>query len=247
MKNHTSTIASILLSLALNSNAQIYQWSGNGHYYEPVATTTNISWIAASNAAVAAGGYLATITSSDENDFVYSLIVTNDEVWQTNPGGPLGPWIGGFQTNGSSEPAGGWTWVTGEPFSYSNWRNGEPNNSGGDENYLEFIGNGSVKTAQWNDLPNDGPPIYNGYIYGVNGYIIEFDSAPPPIVSIFTAVEINWLALTNVSYQVQWSSDLGSTNWTNLGASVQGASTNTSVFDSTRYSSKRFYRVEVSP
>ena len=48
-------------------------------------------------------------------------------------------WLGGFQDLTSpnySEPSGGWTWVTGEPWSYTNWFPGEPNNTGGGEDYL---------------------------------------------------------------------------------------------------------------
>ena len=42
-------------------------------------------------------------------------------------------WLGGFQdTNdpGYYEPDGAWKWVTGEPWSYANWKLGEPNDTG---------------------------------------------------------------------------------------------------------------------
>jgi hypothetical protein len=73
---------------------------------------------------------------------------------------------------------------------------------------------------------------------------VILNTSPSPTVFIYSAVEVNWLALPNVNYQVQWSSDLSSTNWQSLGAPVTGAGTNVSIFDSTRYSSKRFYRVQ---
>jgi hypothetical protein len=46
---------------------------GNGHYYEAVLVGDRITWEAARDAAQAKGGYLATITSEDENSFVESL------------------------------------------------------------------------------------------------------------------------------------------------------------------------------
>jgi hypothetical protein len=65
-----------------------------------------------------------------------------------------------------------------------------------------------------------------------------------PIISMFPAVEIDWFAYSGVSYQVQWVTNMISTNWTNLGTPVFGTGTNISVFDSTRGYEKRFYRVE---
>src|SRR5436190_21444639 len=49
------------------------QWTtaagGNGHYYQVVSVTNGISWQQARNAAASMGGYLATVTSAEENDF----------------------------------------------------------------------------------------------------------------------------------------------------------------------------------
>ncbi|MFO0829194.1 MAG: right-handed parallel beta-helix repeat-containing protein [Phycisphaerales bacterium] len=63
-------------------------------------------------------------------------------------GAPLNVWIGGSQATGACEPGCGWTWVSGEPWSYTNWASGEPNNQG-DEAGLEFYASGPV--GQWND------------------------------------------------------------------------------------------------
>jgi hypothetical protein len=41
------------------------------------------------------------------------------------------------------EPDGGWQWVTGEAFSYTNWRLGEPNNNG-DENRIQYFGDQAI-------------------------------------------------------------------------------------------------------
>ncbi len=83
---------------------------GNGHTYRVVATSTVISWDAANAAAIGAGGYLATITSAAENAFVFSLI--DEPTYWNQAGNGHGPWIGGYQLRGASEPDGGWSWVT---------------------------------------------------------------------------------------------------------------------------------------
>jgi hypothetical protein len=87
------------------------------------------------------GGYLVTITSAAENNFIFNL-------W------PSG-WIG--LTDEVVE--GQWRWVNGEPYSYSSWNPGEPNNAG-NEDYVQFVGGG-----KWNDLPNNQ----------ALPYVIEFD------------------------------------------------------------------------
>ena len=85
-----------------------------------------------------ANGHLVTLSSQAENEFVWSNIVGD----QSRPG-----WLGGFQPDGSAEPDGGWQWATIEPFTFTNWSSGEPNNQfqphfPAYEESLHFTGNG---------------------------------------------------------------------------------------------------------
>src|SRR5439155_17323152 len=101
----------------------------NGHWYQAVQSPSGLSWYQAQAAAVALtyGGYpghLLTITSADEQAFIErSLPVARELYW----------WVGAYQDKTApdyGEPGGGWRWVTGEPFFYSHWYPGEPNNDG---------------------------------------------------------------------------------------------------------------------
>lgn len=144
-------------------HAQWFQWSGNGHYYQIVLISgTDHSWHAAREQAFLMAGPqgqmvdLATLTSAAENDFVFGL--ADDPIyWAIDAANNnQGPYLGAFQPDGSPEPAGGWQWVDGEPWVYTNWAGGEPNNSGGAENVLQMFAGGSARAATWNDV-TDGP------------------------------------------------------------------------------------------
>lgn len=140
---------------------------GNGHYYRAVLVPEGITWDDANRRAKAEGGYLVTVTSTAENQFVYGLVAGDDGYWIFDSNA-YGPWLGGYQPTGSSEPSGGWTWVTGESFSYTNWWAGEPNNGGSAdaEESLHFIGGNALKSPDWNDAPHD---------MMAKGYIAEFN------------------------------------------------------------------------
>jgi len=105
------------------------QQNYNGHSY--YRSTGSAFWTDARNACTNMGGYLVTVTSAAENNFIFGL-------W------PSG-WIG--LTDEVNE--GVWRWVTGETYSYTSWNPGEPNNAG-NEDYVQFVGGG-----KWNDLPNN--------------------------------------------------------------------------------------------
>jgi hypothetical protein len=98
----------------VNSNAAPVQWKvedgGNDHWYEAFVSPSWILWSDAATAANQFGGYLATITSAEENDFVYQLI-ENEAYWtdaQSIPGDLDGPWLGGYKLSNE------WHWVSGE-------------------------------------------------------------------------------------------------------------------------------------
>lgn len=163
------------VALAASGSGALKQWTvadgGNGHFYEAVAVPSVITWQQANIAAEAAGGYLVTITSEAENNFVFDLI---DEPAYWNPSYNLrGPWIGAYQPEGAPEPDGGWEWVSGENFDYANWDTGQPNNSGGLENRIHF-GNRPGRTPTWNDVPQDFPEI--------KSYVVEYVPEPATII-----------------------------------------------------------------
>ena len=121
-------------------------------------TTDFATWTEARDNAAAAGlngvpeitGHLATITSQEENDFIFALLTSTS-------------WLGGSD----NEVEGEWRWVegpeAGEQFwqglaggapvngAYTNWAPGEPNQffgPGNPENYAHMRADGL-----WNDLP----------------------------------------------------------------------------------------------
>ena len=114
------------------------QQNFNGHSY--YRSTGSMTWTDARQACINMGGHLVTSTTLAENNFLFNL-------W---PNG----WIG--LTDEVNE--GVWRWVTGEPYTWSYWNGGEPNNAG-NEDYVQFVGGG-----RWNDLPNMSLP-----------YVLEFD------------------------------------------------------------------------
>jgi len=145
---------------------------GNNHAYEVITVQGGIIWSDASLAATNRGGYLATATSRNENRFIFSLARQHTNVWY----GGYGPWLGGFQPPGSPEPAGGWAWVTGEPFLFQNWATGQPNNNGG-EDRVHFGGQASPSEV-WNDLGQNATNF-------ARGYVIEYE--PPAAVLTLVA------------------------------------------------------------
>ncbi len=176
-------------SLVLGSQAAAdpMQWSENGHWYMPVSGLSFISWDEANAAATNLGGYLVTITSNEENAFVFGLI-DDEAFWFLFQGAnQSGPWIGGFQPEGASEPAGGWAWVTGEPFVYSAWGSGQPNNATAPgQDRIHFWSPTTRTAATWNDL-------FSGNTNDVLAYVVEWDDS-----SAFCPTDINGSGAVNV-------------------------------------------------
>lgn len=118
-----------------------------GHHY--ALYKGNTTWSAARDYCQALGGHLATITSAEEQAFIDSLNTDNIRMW-----------IGGYRDDQHN-----WYWVTGEPWSYTNWGDGEPNNSG---NVVSNENCVAVWPSFWNDMNDHNT-------YETEGFICEWD------------------------------------------------------------------------
>jgi hypothetical protein len=161
----------LLLAIGGQMLAQPEPWThpdGSIHYYNAVAAPAGINWAAASDSARARGGYLATITSQPENDFVFGLVCSCD-YWYSRPGSHVwaGPWLGGRQRFGAPEPDSGWEWVTGEKFSFVNWSPGQPNNVG-DQDAINFGESPYFWLPTWNDVSSLDTAL--------RGYVVELSA-----------------------------------------------------------------------
>lgn len=129
----------------------------NGHYYS--VFNDNVTWEEAKTFCEKMGGHLVTISDSEENEFVKSLISTQEKGMY---------WIGLTSKNGS------WEWVNGESYNYKNWAPNQP--SGGNEYYGEIYSRtfNDASAGNWNDLNGTSPDI-SYYSIKNTGYICEFD------------------------------------------------------------------------
>lgn len=151
-------ILAIAGSMSTVAQAVPITWATNGNTYEFIFA--NVTWTSAKAIAEASlfdgrAGHLVTITSAAENDFVANLFA-----------GDFRAWIG--LTDAASE--GNFEWVTGEALSFTNWSGGEPNNSGGNEDFVELFASNDA----WNDRPNTPFSPLN------SAYIIEWDAVSVP-------------------------------------------------------------------
>ncbi len=159
-KESTMQIRSVVVVAALglaslaHGQSPAVQWrtqdGGNGHWYRLEVRTSSLDWNQARNHSESLGGHLATITSSAEDAFVRAVASQSIAFDYF-----VGPWLGGFQDSEAKdyvEPAGGWRWVTGEPW-FAGWYAGEPNDGGTGEDFLHFAGTApSFPDLNWNDF-----------------------------------------------------------------------------------------------
>ena len=157
-RSSSISVATLVASVALLAGlagAQPEPWvhpDGSIHYYHALSTPSGLNWNFAWDSALGHGGYLATITSQVENDFVFSL-VDSSIFWYMRPGNRhlAGPWLGGTQDFASQEPDSGWHWVTDETMDFVNWYPGQPDNQGGNENALHFGESLLTRVPTWDD------------------------------------------------------------------------------------------------
>jgi hypothetical protein len=139
---------------------------GNGHAYQAVAVADTIGWNEAQVWATERGGHLATVATEAENQFVFRL-VDDERYWSNNSGHHVGPLLGGRrETDGVGREI--WRWVNNEgAFTYTNWGTDQPNNNGGNENYLAYYSGQdlTVRRATWNDASANAT---------IRGFVVEY-------------------------------------------------------------------------
>ena len=155
-------------------------------FYRPIstgATYLNARTLASQQTFKGQQGYLVTITSADEDAFIFNNVpqtniwfalsdAASEARWTIDAGPEAGTLIkiNNGQLNGNI------------PGQYNNWAPGEPNDSG-NEDYAVTKWNGS----QWNDLPN----------HFSNPYVVEFGTWTNPDDATFTEFYTNSVTHSN--------------------------------------------------
>ncbi len=184
------TVFVVVLSLFVGVGravAEPVEWEigdgGNGHFYDYVAG--RIRWSEAKAAAEetlfeGVPGYLVTITSEPEKEFLRNHV--------PKPGWRA--WLGGFQDTTApdyAEPGGGWRWITGETWDYTNWASPEPNNFLGGEEFLEMDrAANSPDSFGWSDQAD--------YESTNSGYYVEYAVPEPSACILLTIGAVGLLA-----------------------------------------------------
>ena len=154
---------------ALSANSTFFEvktYNGHAYAFYPTAMT----WLNAEKFCNDNGGYLVTITDQQENDFIINSIGNLSNLKNCY-------WIGLLKDGNT------WKWDNGEPFSFDNWAQDEPNSyNGKNESYVHLFGkqpsNKNKHIGDWNDSANDGAS-YAGDFYQLQnfGFICEWDDA----------------------------------------------------------------------
>ncbi len=206
----------------------------NGHFYESVASTANWTTSKSNSAGrtyLGLQGYLATVTSAAENDFIKQTLGTDAWIGLSDSYSEINTATGAttYANQGASE--GKWYWVTGPekgnqvttantpngssvgvpvPGVFNNWNTGEPNNSSSNENYGEIYVSGA-SPGKWNDLSGSGSLQYvveygglptDPLVYLSSNTIVYNNSVVPVTGLNFTAEKVERVV------QLKWSTDL---------------------------------------
>ena len=174
--NIGSTPGNLYIAVTATENpAGYFYLPTNGHFYRPISTGAfynNAKAAAAATTFKGQTGYLVTITSADEDAFIYNNVPQSQIWFALSDVAQEGYWrIDAGPENGTLIKTANGQYAGNLPGQYNNWAGGEPNNSGG-EHYAVTKWNGS----QWNDLPN-------GFTCP---YVIEYGTWSDPANQTFT-------------------------------------------------------------
>ncbi len=160
----------------------------NGYSYYLLASS---DWTDAESQALSMGGNLATVADAADNQWILDTFADYGGVQRFL-------WIGLYDPTGiasddgpggpGSQHAADFVWADGQPYNFSNWTPGEPNDNGSDEYYVEMFppntargtGYPPAPAGTWNDVPNSAYP-YDGNSSGNNfGPVFGVVEVPEP-------------------------------------------------------------------
>jgi hypothetical protein len=207
-----SVKTAIKINLEVSSYDPNYYYNPtNKHFYRYVSGSVSYT-TARTNAGSATykfkgkTGYLVTITSQSEQDFINNNIVGNniwiaitdesvDGTWKLDGG----PELGTILKTQNGPTAGN---INGQ---YNNWCSGEPNGANHSEDYAVAKWNGG---SCWNDLSNTNTG-------GISGFIVEI-SADFPAGTGYTGVYTSYTVHNNdFAFTLNSSNSLSATNVSN--------------------------------
>jgi len=233
----TSKTVSFSVGSALN-------YSANGHYYQFISGS--FTWQAAKAAAAAKTlygmqGYLATVTTQGENDFIQQKLQADGWIGASDDYGHINIAKGTNYYANQAAAEGHWFWVTGPEkgtnFSntaysqyfyygssapvaagsnYMNWNGGEPNNYNIGENSGEIYSSGG-SAGRWNDLDSSN----------TLGYVVEFGGmAGDPAVTLTFSRSVQYVttAVNGTNPAKSYSSSTGGRQVADNTITVSGAS-----------------------
>lgn len=117
-----------------------------GSRYE-IVNESGLTWEEAKEKCEKAGGHLVTITSQEEMDYIYETLNLGNGRY----------WIGAYRDEDFN-----WMWVTGEDWDYTNWDEGEPNDSSNVRSNENRVA--TWTQGKWNDLNEENTSEQRGYI-----------------------------------------------------------------------------------
>jgi hypothetical protein len=134
----------------------------NGHRYQWIRN--EVTWEEANRRAEKLNGHLVTVTSDDEFRWLCTTVLADLPLEKI-------VWTGGRQTGGN------WSWTTGEPWDYTVWNAGEPNEAQVDS--AVAILRSELTGWVWGDWRLTVlAPATNGSTKGeprVRGFVVEWD------------------------------------------------------------------------
>lgn len=186
--NTAATAGDINISVSATLNPTGYYYNPtNGHFYRPISTGANYLnaiTLSANQTFKGQTGYLVTITSADEDAFIFNNVPQANIWFALDDRATEGRWvISAGPEVGTLLNIGNYN-ANPQPNTYRNWAGGEPNDWGGNEDAAVTKWGGG---SQWNDLSTAN----------VNPYVVEFGTWANPDDQTFTNFYNNAVTHTN--------------------------------------------------